>query len=160
MATTDHSQPHAYGNGQVLNHETTDVSLKGVTRIAILSFAIILAILGVMFGIFKAFEAWATDRRPVPAISAVKPGQDRIPVGPLLQTDEPGGLRQLRTQERQLLEHYGWVDKSQGVVRVPIERAMEIVAEHPERLAPLGGAAAPAAPAAQPAPATPPAAGH
>jgi len=28
-----------------------------------------------------------------------------------------------------LLENYSWVDKSQGKVRIPIERAMELVAK-------------------------------
>jgi hypothetical protein len=91
-------------------------------------------------------------------MSDKKPNVDRIPKTPLLVTDEPGTLRQLRTEEEKILNHYAWVDKSQGVVRVPIARAMEMVAENPALIAPQGPAAMPApaaAPAAAAAPATP-----
>ena len=160
MATTDHSHAsHTLPNGAPLNHEPTDVSLKGVTRIAILSYVIILVILALVYGFWKALQSYSADTRQLPPLSAVTPGKDRLPRGPLVVADEPGMLRQHRAKERELLEHYGWVDKAQGVVHVPIERAMDLLAEHPERIAPSGGAAAaPAAPAeaAPAAPATPP----
>ena len=28
-----------------------------------------------------------------------------------------------------MLEHYGWVDKNAGVVRIPVERAIDVLAE-------------------------------
>ena len=34
-----------------------------------------------------------------------------------------------RRQQRDLLEGYAWVDRENGLVQVPIERAMELVAE-------------------------------
>jgi hypothetical protein len=37
-------------------------------------------------------------------------------------------LHEWRGDRRRELETYGWVDKSKGVVRIPIERAMERVA--------------------------------
>lgn len=165
MASTDHSQ-HGHGGhhgtpgGIVLNHEPTDVSLKGVTRIAILSFAVIFAILAMVYGIWRGFEYWAADKRELPPLSAYTPGKDRLPPAPLIITDEPGTLRQLRTEEKQILEHYSWVDKNQGIVRVPIERAIDLLVEQPDRITPAGAApivAPPADGAAAPAPA---AAGH
>jgi hypothetical protein len=162
MATTDHSHSPGHGSsnhGIVLNHEPTDVSLKGITRIAILSFAIIIVILGLVYGIWRGFESWAADSRTPAPLAAYKPGEVRMPSGPLLQTDEPGGLRQFRAEERKILDHYAWVDKNQGVVRVPVARAMELLAEHPDRIAPMGptmvSSPAPAAEAAAPAAAAP-----
>ena len=35
-----------------------------------------------------------------------------------------------RDSQREQLETYGWVDKEGGVVRIPIERAMDLVLEH------------------------------
>src|SRR4051812_42937759 len=36
-------------------------------------------------------------------------------------------LHDLRAQEEQKLHHYQWVDQKAGVVRVPVERAMQLV---------------------------------
>jgi hypothetical protein len=158
MGTTDRSHAsHTLPNGARLNHEPTDVSLKGVTRIAILSYAIIFVILAVVYGFWKAAQSWASDTRQLPPMSAYAEGKDRLPRGPLVLTDEPGYLRALRKEEHDALETYGWVDKNQGIVRVPIERAIDMLVEHPEKIAPAdGGAAAPAPAAAPAAPATPP----
>jgi hypothetical protein len=153
---------HGHGHGVVLNHETTDVSLTGITRLAILSFVAIFAVLAGVYLFWGVFAGFAADSRPMEPMAGRKAGEDRMPIGPLVITDEPGALRQLRTKERDVLHHYGWVDKSQGVVRIPIERAIEVLASQPQRLsldgtAPAAPAAPEGAPAATPAaPATPP----
>lgn len=41
-------------------------------------------------------------------------------------------LGKLRADDKQRLESYGWEDKSKGIVRVPIERAMELLVANPE----------------------------
>jgi len=38
-------------------------------------------------------------------------------------------LRDLRAQESEILNSYGWVDQQQGIVRIPIDRAMERMVE-------------------------------
>jgi hypothetical protein len=50
------------------------------------------------------------------------------PPGPRLQTDAEGNLRRFRAEEEKLLNTYSWVDKSKGVVRIPIEQAMKQLA--------------------------------
>ena len=48
---------------------------------------------------------------------------------PRLETDDGNqDLADLHERESLLLEHYSWVDRAQGKVRIPIERAMEILA--------------------------------
>jgi hypothetical protein len=161
MASTDSHSHHGHGGAHghgghggrhevVLNHETTDVSLTGITRLAILSFILIFAVLGVVYVFWGAFVRYSADTRPMEPMAGRKAGEDRLPIAPLVITDEPGALRQLRAKERGVLEHYGWVDKNQGVVRIPIERAIELLASQPQRLSLDGSApaAAPAAPAA------------
>ena len=67
-------------------------------------------------------------------------------------------LRQLHVEEQRKISAYQWVDQKNGVVRVPVDRAVElIVAEGYKRPAPVAVppvAAAPVnpAPAAAPAP--------
>lgn len=56
---------------------------------------------------------------------------------PRVQTDDGNqDVADLHQREDLLLEHYSWVDQSQGKVRIPIERAMEIVAQHGLPVAP------------------------
>lgn len=49
---------------------------------------------------------------------------------PTLQPSPLAQLHALRAHEAELLDSYGWVDKSAGVVRIPIERAIELVARN------------------------------
>jgi hypothetical protein len=49
---------------------------------------------------------------------------------PRLQLDDGNrDIADLHAREDILLDHYTWVDQSKGVVRIPIERAMQIIAE-------------------------------
>ena len=47
---------------------------------------------------------------------------------PDLQTDPRGDLARFLAEQRQGLEGYGWVDRARGLVRIPVQRAMEIQA--------------------------------
>jgi hypothetical protein len=50
---------------------------------------------------------------------------------PRLETDDGNqDLADLHVRESLLLDHYSWIDRSQGKVRIPIERAMELIAQH------------------------------
>jgi hypothetical protein len=48
---------------------------------------------------------------------------------PRLETNERSEIAKFRLEEEQRLHSYGWADQSAGVVRIPIERAMELVAQ-------------------------------
>jgi hypothetical protein len=56
---------------------------------------------------------------------------------PRLQTDDGNqDLADLHQREDLLLDNYSWVDRSQGKVRIPIERAMELIAQRGLPVAP------------------------
>jgi hypothetical protein len=58
---------------------------------------------------------------------------------PRLQTDNGDGaqdLADLHVREDLLLEHYSWVDEKAGVVRIPIELAMQLVVQRGLPVAP------------------------
>jgi len=49
---------------------------------------------------------------------------------PRLQTDDGNqDITDLHLREDLLLDHYTWVDRAQGKVRIPVERAMELLAQ-------------------------------
>ena len=68
---------------------------------------------------------------------------------------ESSALRALRADEQAKLTHYQWVDQKKGVLRVPLERAMELTlaewAARPQGF--VAGTPDPAAAPAAPAPA-------
>lgn len=51
------------------------------------------------------------------------------PPAPRLQTATADDLTAHRAREDELLERYGWIDREAGIVRLPIERALELTAE-------------------------------
>jgi len=48
--------------------------------------------------------------------------------GPMLEQAEGEVLARVRANEEKMLHEYGWVDRGQGVARVPIEVAMRALA--------------------------------
>jgi hypothetical protein len=99
---------------------------------AVFGFAIGLAVVSVavcvvvwlLFGYFAHRDAGGARQYPLSA------SQDsRLPPEPRLQVHPREDLRELRAQEDALLHSYQWVDKSAGVVRIPIEQAMRLTIE-------------------------------
>jgi len=62
-------------------------------------------------------------------ISAPMPLSEAQFPAPQLQIYPPDELIALRQKEDDLLTSYGWVDRKAGVVRIPIEQAMGLVAQ-------------------------------
>ena len=50
-----------------------------------------------------------------------------LPPNPKLQVAPRTELESYREIDKQELDTYGWVDKHNGVVRIPIDRAMDLV---------------------------------
>jgi len=65
------------------------------------------------------------ERRPPPPADA----RQLAPPEPRLQTDNVADLKTLRANEDARLSQYQWADKPAGVVRIPVSRAMELVAQ-------------------------------
>lgn len=60
---------------------------------------------------------------------------------PKLEEDERGQLNGIRLKEEQTLSTYDWVDEKAGIVRIPIDRAMDLLAQRglPVRAQAMGG---------------------
>jgi len=59
---------------------------------------------------------------------------------PKLEEDERGQLNGIRMEEEKALYSYGWVDEKAGTVRIPIERAMDLLVERGLPVRPQGAA--------------------
>src|SRR5947207_15393922 len=60
---------------------------------------------------------------------------------PRLEDNERTELAPLRYQEEQKLNSYGWVDQNAGVARIPITKAMELIAQRGLPTTPQAGTA-------------------
>ena len=65
-----------------------------------------------------------------------RPGVTSLPLAgtgphsmPILQSAPAADLRAYREGKESMLEGYRWLDRGAGVVQIPIERAMQLVAE-------------------------------
>jgi hypothetical protein len=59
---------------------------------------------------------------------------------PKLEEDERGQLNGIRLEEEKTLYSYGWVDEKAGTVRIPIERAMDLIVQRGLPARPQGAA--------------------
>jgi hypothetical protein len=51
----------------------------------------------------------------------------KVPAEPRLQDHAVQDLQQMRAEEDQILNSYAWVDKKKVIVRIPIERAIDLL---------------------------------
>ena len=102
-------------------HETADIDGRGVWATAgILVATIVLA--GLMAAGAIALFATMVGRPLAP----INPPPTQMP-SPPLQSAPSLDLRALRAEKHALLAQYAWVDRAHGVVRIPIERAMDLL---------------------------------
>lgn len=173
---------HNYHDEDLFNpetrHEQSDVPVRPFwwALIIFIVFAILTHIVITFF--YKGLAKIERSQAAAPQSGIARPASADVPQNqPLLQpfprkdgagteiaptADTPvADLIKMRENEKQVLTSYGWVDRQQGMVHIPIEEAKKIMAS---RLAVQGQAVAPApaAPAAQttaapnaPAPAAP-----
>jgi len=99
-------------------HETTDVNTRWMGRILIL-----LAFGGVLTQIITGGLFLALRKLEGPS----KMNSLRDPPSPRLEI-QATGIENLRAEDRKVLESYGWIDRGAGLVRIPIDAAMERVA--------------------------------
>jgi hypothetical protein len=107
--------------------EGDGVSYRGIGWFVVILVGTTLFCLALVWGLFELTE-YRTARAEAPPAPLSIPAGDQPP-GPNLLTDEPAHLRSVREREETVLTTYSWVDESAGTVRVPIERAKQMLLE-------------------------------
>jgi hypothetical protein len=136
-------------------HETPHTERDGIEYRGLAWSMIVLAVVtlvcyGIVVGLFKFLESRAAAGDPAraplaapyaqPAIvdGRLMPGNTAPPTALLL--DEPINLQRFRAQEDHLLTSYSWMDQNAGTIRMPIERAKDLLLDRglPIRPVPAG----------------------
>lgn len=134
-----------------LEFERQDLSPKGVY-----AFLVGLAVAGiviyfVLMGLYHFLDTYNKTHQPPqnPLVKAetdtrhITPQRIKEFPQPRLEPDERTEINGFLLKEEQTLETYGWVDEKAGVVRIPIERAMELIAQRGLPTTPRAGTVPP-----------------
>lgn len=115
-------------NNPAVAHEHTDADARAITQFGIaLTFFLIVSQL-LLWWLFSSFsEREQKLSPPVPAI--VKMQAPREPPEPRLQPNPQLDMKKMLQEENQILTQYGSVDPDRGIVRIPVERAIDIAAQ-------------------------------
>jgi hypothetical protein len=123
-----------------VRHEESDVRVKPILWFGFWLTVATVAICLMLFGLFSYFESReAKTDTPPPALAEERPAlppEPRLQLAPSqvgqtqpnLKEHPLEELRTLKEEEERLLTTYG-VDESSGAIRIPIERAKQLVLE-------------------------------
>ena len=112
------SRPPAY--------ETRDISFGAIAGWIIVLLILVAVSQFVAFGVHRHFiRARAQEVTDLSPLAQMR----RLPPEPRLQVSPSVDLLRMREKEGAVLNSYGWVDSQAGVVRIPIDRAMDLIAQ-------------------------------
>src|SRR5580658_11292311 len=133
MADNRHHDPHQpVGAPDLSNPENrfdhSEVSYSALTKFAIGLIITTIFSAGLVLGLFQ----YLLHREGgVPASRIESPAQDarQLPPEPRLEVTPDIDLQEMRAAEDQVLNNYAWLDQQNGIVRLPIDRAIELIAQ-------------------------------
>lgn len=143
--TTKHQSTNGHGS-----YEHRDLQASSILYFLL---TIVVATVLCLF-VLRGFYAYLDHREKV-AQPAVNPLVTNIPAdtrhvgpgypqsvfpNPKLEEDERGQLNSIVINEEKTLYSYGWVDEKTGTVRIPIERAMDLIVQRGLPVRPQGAA--------------------
>jgi hypothetical protein len=108
-------------------HEPSDVDPGTVAKSLLAILGVVAVVHVLIWGLYLMFGSTSPGEKVLPA----EPDRTHLR-GPALQLAPPHEAEEIRRQQLELLEGYDWVSREEGLVRVPIERAMELYLQERE----------------------------
>ena len=123
-------------------YEKSDASPRSLVYFAlIIAGILVLAFLSLrwLFGYFQKAE------NPGSFVAAPFADARPLPPAPRIQSNPGADIQSYFQSQQNLLNTYGWIDRQNGIVRLPIDRAMELVLQRrlPARAVNASGNGAP-----------------
>jgi hypothetical protein len=112
-----HEHAHAHVHVPARGYETRDVAVAPLLKFGV---GLVIALVATVVLMLLLYRFLFVSRRPAA-------------VAEKAQTNIYQQLRDLHHDEDVALGRYDWIDRKAGIVRIPIGRAMELVAEKPDR---------------------------
>src|SRR4029453_14398653 len=118
------AEMHADSTSPPLGHETRDFNMRVIVLFGASLAALLAGSLVLMALLFTLFNVTPPGDGVRGGTGAAPPPR---PPGPPLQASPTRDMQDMLQAENAQLHSYGWVDRSAGMVRMPIDRAMEFV---------------------------------
>jgi hypothetical protein len=134
-----HDHGHEHTNPAVA-HERRDVNVFQISAFGIGlllgCIIVVFAMWGLFTYLFKREDARNLGNQPAAMMSE----RAKLPPEPRLQAEPKVELKDLKADEETILNSYGWIDPNKGIVRIPIDQAIDIVAQKglPSKPSPAG----------------------
>jgi len=122
MATEHHSSGGPSGNGA--GYERRDANLSSLLQFGFwLAVLLVVTLVGMKwtFNYFTRTEPLGPTSSPM-----VEPGARVLPPSPRLQSKPHLELKDYCEAQQKQVNAYAWVDQQSGVVRIPVDRAMDL----------------------------------
>jgi hypothetical protein len=120
------------------HYEPADLNPKAVFLTGLGILAVLWIVVVVLYPIFRYFSYARTGGlNPAKVLNYIPPA----PPAPRNETGSDTELSDYLAREKTALSSYTWVDRSKGMVSIPIDRAMEIIAQRGIPPSKPGGAA-------------------
>ena len=113
-------------NNPEVAYEKRDVNVRAILYFVLGLFLVLVITLVSMRGLFGYFSA---TQNLGPGASPFDNSR-ALPPTPRLQVEPTVDMDQVRQSQEEMLNSYGWSDRASGTVRVPIDRAMDMLIEH------------------------------
>lgn len=105
-------------------HEKADVDIRAVTKFGIGLTLLCIVTLVLLVGVFRYMKSQVAAVQPKPAAPV---DMGRRPPEPRLQSTPVQDLASMRAAEEKILRGYAWIDPDQGIVRIPVDQAMDLL---------------------------------
>ena len=121
----EHLPQHHNGNGHGVGYEQSDTGARIIVYSVIgLTVGMVIVCL-IVVALFKGFQ----ELLPKDAPASRMANTQVYPPEPRLQEHPADEIKALRQRNDEVLNRYAWVDQKAGVVRLPIEKAIDIMAK-------------------------------
>ena len=107
-------------------HETRDAGVRPIVLNGA-GLAVMIVIVGLI--VYGTFQYLARHPAISPQSNPMSVGDLQIPPEPRIEDHPAIAIQQLHAQEDKTLSTYGWTDRKAGVVRIPIDQAIELQLE-------------------------------
>jgi hypothetical protein len=107
-------------------YEKSDASPRALLYFILFMAAILAATALSLVWLFKYFQK---AENPGSFVAAPFAGARPLPPPPRIQADPGADMQSYWQSQQDLLNTYGWIDRQNGIVRIPIDRAMTLLLE-------------------------------
>lgn len=106
--------------------EPDDLQAKWIWMVGASVLLVVWLVVVLVDPLFRSLERERTGGSPA---SKLIPYIPALPPIPRNESDTSDALRSFRAREAYFLTHYSWIDRDRGIVSIPIDRAIDILAQ-------------------------------